>query len=65
MGTKVTFLTVITIDERKLFLSFYTAHNIDVSDILSTWNTHVNRKTIYPKLEVYLRTCVEKLKKAH
>ena len=63
MGIKLPFLPVITIEERKLFNSLCTACGMNVSLILNEWNKHINGKTIFPKLEVYLRTHLEKWKK--
>ena len=36
---------------------------MNILAILSTWNNYNNRKTIYPKLEVHLRTYLGKWKK--
>ena len=50
MGTKLPFLPVITIEEKKLFTMICATHGMNVSPIMSAWNNHVDSITIFPKL---------------
>ena len=59
MGIKLPFLPAITVEERKLLRSLSTACSMSVSLILNEWNKHINEKTIFPKLEVSSRACLE------
>ena len=63
MGTKLPFLPVIAIEEKKLFTMLCTTHGMNVSTIMSAWNNHINGINIFPKLEVYLRMYLNKWNK--
>ena len=60
MGTKLPFLPVIAIEEKKLFKMLCTTHGINVSTIMSAQNNHNDSINIFPKLEVYLQVYLDK-----
>ena len=60
MRTKLPFLSVIIIEEKKLFTMLCTTHSMNISAIINTWNNHIHGVTIFPKLEVYLQTYLDK-----
>ena len=62
-GNKVPFLPVIAIEEKKLFAMLCATHGMNASAIMSTWNNHIDGVTIFPKLEVCLRMCLDKWNK--
>ena len=63
IGTKLPFLPIITIEEKKVFTILHATHSMNVSPIMSAQNNHVDGITIFPKLEVYLRMYVVKQNK--
>ena len=63
MGTKLTFLSFIAVDERKLPVPLCAVYSMSTSTISNALNDHASKKTIYPKLEACLKACLEKWKK--
>ena len=63
MGTKLPFLPIETVNEKKIFTVLYLENDLKLEKIPEQWMRHVDRKTILPKLMVHLRLHKDKWKK--